>query len=384
MNNRGNRDPLGGNRPKMTLAQVVAKFAPHLKPRVDALQRTERLYKELMEKTPPHSAVKKQRVATRPNKCYECGSKQHRTYGTDREGWVACECFRCGTEYFYHPNQGVQSSAGYTAIGTKPVVNNSASWAGVVKSNKRPQIPSSDWKKDWSKVKNKVSNQTTTAIPQAPQPPQPPKLSRAQRAKKAKELRAEKLAKQAKPITQLKTSSESPDTALDVTEIKEDKPIKVNGEIITAEALTASINQVLKTVDVSDDLPTYEQYLKDFRTESRKQPGEVGKWIKSAEQILQSWPTRLLVCTPTGVYRVKRDLESTKPYLLSYLTLLKAADLEDLDLSNWDQQISAAAMMVATKPLRASWRRAKGRRKTGGTNPPMRECKESSKEMAGT
>lgn len=381
MSNRGNRVPLGSNCPKMTLAQVVAKFAPYLKPRVDALQRTERLYKELKAKTPPRSKVEKQRVAARPNKCYECGSKQHRTYGEDREGWVACECFRCGTEYFYHPNQGVQSTAGYTAIGTKPVVNNSASWAGVVKSNKRPQIPSSDWKKDWSKVKNKVSNQTTTAIPQAPQPP---KLSRAQRAKREKELRAEKQAKLAKPITQLESSPKSLDMALEVTEIKEDKPTKVNGEIITAEALTASINQVLKTVDVSDDLPTYEQYLKDFRTESHKQPGEVGKWIKSAEQILQSWPTRLLVCTPTGVYRVKRDLESTKPYLLSYLNLLKAAELEDLDLSNWDQQISAAAMMVATKPLRDSWRKAKGRRKTGGTNPPTRECKESSKEMVGT
>lgn len=397
MSNGENKVSPGGKRPKMTLAQVVSKYAPYLKPRVDSLQRIERLYKEIKDRSTPLPSKPVAKVVAKPNRCYDCGSKQVRTYNTDEEGWTFCECFPCRTEYVWHPVHGTQSIAGYNALGCRPTVSNSQNWASVVKSNKAPNKSSNDWRKDYNSLPKSGKRPTVNACQVSDElarldkemkdiQKKAPKLSKKKQmalAKiAAKEERAKKEAMAAKPITKLDSApimDKAKGGELEISELREDKPKRVNGEIITEEALTASIDQVMKSVDVSSDLPTYEQYMKDFRKESRSQPGQVSKWIKSAKAVIESWPTRLIACTPMGVYRIKRDLSTNKHYLLNYFHLVESLELPDLDLTDREKQISAAAMMVALKPLMDSWKK----KKSGGTSQRSQSLRASSTKRGG-
>jgi hypothetical protein len=103
----------------------------------------------------------------------------------------------------------------------------------------------------------------------------------------------------------------------------------------------------------------FQSMVANFRKEAQAQPGQVKNWMKGAHQLLNQLPQTVLVRTPQGVMRAKRDMDTMQPYHHGYLQLA-------MQLDNWnpseteESYLQASAMIAALRPLVRSWRKSGG------------------------
>jgi len=380
----------------------VAEMYPHLKGQIDTLYRKAR--KNEIEQVKPTAAVKSPKI-----KCPTCGSRAFCDFGTNSQGWTDHTCYRndCLAEFSSHPKLGV---AGRNDSVRSVVINNSTStFAGKLKQaiankgKKGDEIPSKvvvpNKPQSKQKAKKSLVNESKA-----------PKKIKSKGARKGllidkleenkpsipvgtatgwirdatdEELRAqiEALSSKAgeaigKIAVEIEARSE-PNSVDDAEWTKAaPKPQRPTKNVLNADKMVVSedngipappmsVQQVMDALPLQDKL-ALEKVHNERIVNFRKGAQEIGtkeakEWMDQVNRKLSLLPRSILVRTGPNLLRVKRDMQTNKPYLYQYLRLLEKQGIQFTD-EELNHFMDASATEAALRPLSKSWKN----QKTGG------------------
>nr|WPR18398.1 MAG: hypothetical protein [Skomarfal virus 20] len=136
-------------------------------------------------------------------------------------------------------------------------------------------------------------------------------------------------------------------------------PIEGGYDLRWAKAEPLSADNVINLApNAMSEEEFYLESVANFRKEALSQPKEAKEWLAASIKVLATIPMRLKIETNNGTFRAKRDLETSRPYILSYLQLCHK--VPGWTPTEKEQSIvDAAAMITALLPMIRSWRRAR-------------------------
>ncbi|APG76121.1 hypothetical protein 1 [Beihai tombus-like virus 11] len=394
----------------------VVEFYPHLRKQVDALFRKARL----ADGQPKPKPSKK--PAPKVVRCLWCNSKGYRTYGDDDLGYTIADCFRCNTIFTFKEEKGEIKLRSHPFYKKEENVKRAVENIGKEVGNALGQIASksekpNEWvtvgkngkpvKKDAdNKVKKpKVKKEVSTKVKSPKAKKDVAVQASTPKSKKGKKKKvktpkgtntpliqrkavttdmdavARKLKAIAKKVNQERSKVQqskpkakpTPPKAVEKTvqeplpqrvfpvvvqEVLRDKPIKCQEteEIKLVDMPNINVDRMMKTYPT--DEAEFKAMSANFRQEALAQPAQAKHWLKAADRLIYSLPTRVQVRSPKGLMRAKRDLITSRPYMHGYLQLCN--QLDDFEMKHSEEDfMQAAAMQVALRPLKKSWSKSK-------------------------